>query len=443
MTSVVTNDFRKVLLNFMRQDVASANSRYYVGLARSDSDEIFSEENSLYAQRKLRHTLQSVKLLSDASFVIPTVEWTIGEIYEPWSDKDYNQTNFYVVNPDTNEVFICIDTAKNPEGVVQPVGTIPPTAALASNTGSTFITPDGYHWRYMYKISNIAYARYRSKSFIPVKEVTRSIGIQEEDEQLNLQSNAVDGEILRMEFDSGGSFSSTPTITIDGNGDSASFSVVMDGNQIAYIKVDSDGEGRLLHGSGYDYASASLSSGNVRLTPVIGPKGGLNHNPVEALKSRSLMLQVDIQEGENSTILAENDFRQIALFRGMRDLFTDSDLTANTGNAMKAWFTNNKSFQFQEDEIVQGDQSFAKAKVFWHNLSNGAVFYYQDEETGFKPFQLNEVIEGVTYTARILSYSGPRVDAYSGEIMYINNITNSVERATGQSEDIRIVIQLG
>jgi hypothetical protein len=445
MTSVVTNDLRKRLLNLLKTDIASDVTNYYIGFAKADSAGAIIEPNSLYSQNQVRHTLQGVKRLANASFVIPTVEWAIGEIYEPWSDQDYDQTNFYVVNADTNEVFICIAQGKDNQGDVVSTGIEAPTAAAASNIGRTFETSDGYQWRYMYKISNLDYATYRSNSFIPVKNVSEVSFIPEENEQFDLQSNAIAGEIIRLEFDSAGNFpSGAPTITIDGNGDSASFYAVLDGDTLIDIRVDSDGNGVALHGSGYDFASASLSYGDVSLRPVLAPKGGLNSNPIESLKSRSLMLQLDIQADENGTLLTDNDFRQVVLLDGLQKYDSDGAFQGNTGIAMRGWNITDFGLQLLQDEIIVGDTSGAVAKVFSHIIGS-KLYYYQDEETGFKSFQLNEFVEGETSAeiARITSVINPDIDAYSGEILYINNVTNAVPRSADQTEDIRIVIQLG
>jgi hypothetical protein len=50
-------------------------------------------------------------------------------------------------------------------------------------------------------------------------------------------------------------------------------------------------------------------------------------------------------------------------------------------------------------------------------------------------------VEGAT--ANIVNLVNPDVDAYSGDILYINTLASAVERSAEQTEDIRIVIQLG
>src|SRR6056300_867820 len=187
MSSVVTNDFRRSALELLKNDIENITSNYYAGLARSDDlAPAIVEANSLFSQNQVRQTLQSVKRLSNVSFVVPTVEWKQGETYEAYTDKNYDQTNFYVVNSD-NEVFICIEQPVNEFGTVQVTGVQEPTSTLAGGVGVTFETSDGYKWRYVYKISNLAYAQFYSRGFMPVKTMTDVSVIPEEADQYTLQ----------------------------------------------------------------------------------------------------------------------------------------------------------------------------------------------------------------------------------------------------------------
>lgn len=451
MSSVVTNDFRRSQLELLKNDIETGAANYYIGLARSDnSAPTIVEPDSLFSQNQVRQTLQGLKRIFNVSYVVSTVEWQQGVIYNPYTDKDFDQTNFYVINSN-NEVFICIEQPVNEFGTIQTTGSQEPTSTLANGVGNTFETNDGYRWRYLYKISNLAYAQFSSKSYIPVKKMVDISFIPEEDEQYTLQLNAVDGEIIGFEFDSAGAgqFSSAPTITISGNGDSASFSVITgDSDQIVSIKVDSDGTGNFLHGSGYDYASASLSSGTVNIRPILAPKGGLNADPVKSLKSKSLIVQLDIQGDENNALVSENDFSQVVVIKNPKVYGSDSDFTLGVGNALKSFditMTNGTEFgTVISDDTLSGNISGAQAKLFHHDVSNQKLYYYQDDETGYEVFQVGEALNGFGgVSASIDVINNPDVDAYSGEIMYINNLENRIDRNATQSEDIRIVIQLG
>jgi len=442
MTSAVTNSFQRLLGDFLKADIDSDRPGYYLGLARAES---FTEPTSLSSesfQRQARHTLQSVKTINSVSYVIPTVTWSSGEVYEQYRDDNHAQTNFYVINS-SREVFLCIEQAKingNAQG-----STIEPTSTLAENSAKTFSTSDGYKWRFLYKISNLAYATYRTNSYTPVKKIISFGTIPEEEQQFNLQDSSVTGEILGIHIDSGGTgYLTRPVITIGGNGSGAAFiSEVYDG-KIVKIVVDSDGLGNFAHGSNYDYASVTLTgatgSGAV-LRPIYAPKNGTSANPIETLRSGAVMIQGQFDGDETSTLVADNDFYQVVLMRGIKKYANDSDFTANTGNALSSLTLTSISGSFIEDETISNSLSTAIAKILV--LDGSTLYYYQDEETGFGTFTVGETITSGAATASITAINNPDIKKYSGEILYINNISTGVPRETTQTEDIRIVINLG
>lgn len=446
MTSAVTNDFRHLLIDLLKSDIDNGASQYYIGLARAQSFDVPADITSLHFQSHVRHTLQSVKTMSNASFVIPTVTWQSGTIYNAYDDNDFDQTNFYVVNS-SRELFLCVEKPVNASGI-DVASTIEPTSTLANNTAKTFSTTDGYKWRFLYKISNLAYVNYRTRSYTPVKKVLTSDSIVEESQQYNLQNTSVAGEIIGLAIDSAGTgydSSSSLAITISGNGSNASFTASIFNGSIVSVTVDSDGNGIYSHGSGYDYASATVASGDAVLRPILGPKEGTAADPVKTLKSKAIMLQTSFQDNETDTILAQNDFSQVVLLRNLHKYGSDSDFTSNTGNALKSVnITLTSGSSFDEDETITNTLSTASAKVFYHDTVNEVLYYYQTTETGFTSFNSGQTIQGdnSSTAATIDSLVDPDVDPYSGEILYINNIT-SVDRADNQTEDIRTVIQLG
>lgn len=444
MSASVTNDLRNFLLDHLRSDVLegdSSSGNYYVAIGRSTDFTSGTSVTSREEQFKFRNSMQMVKVLSNASFVIPTVTWQSNDTYEAYSERDPNQTRFYVVNSN-NEVFICIDSPNTPS-------TVEPTSSLANHKPFTFNTSDGYYWRYMYTMSNLAYNNFRTNKYTPVKKVTGVTGltrIPQEEQQLRLQDSAVDGEILRLQIDSAGiDYPGIAPIMISGNGTGASFTADLDGSgSIVSVTVDSDAGGLFKHGFGYDYAAADPIGGDGVLTPVFAPKGGLNADPVVSLKSKSLMLQVDVQGNEKDTLLTENDFRQVALIRDPKIYDSDGSFVANTGIAMKSFNLTPLSATgtFAEDTVFSTSIGSATGKVFFHDVPNDILYYYQDLETEFEPFTNGLSITDGSVTASILSQNNPDIDPYSGDILYLNNIS-AVDRSEDQTEDIRIVIELG
>jgi hypothetical protein len=436
MTSVVSNDLRTFLLDQFKSDVDNG-SNYYVGISRATDFTASSNIGSRAEQLNLRNSLQAVKVLSNVSFVVPTVEWKDGDSYSAYNDSDPDQTNFYVMNSN-KEVFICVESPNNNSAVE-------PTSILANGNAQSFKTSDNYIWRFMYKMSNLAYSNFKTNTYMPVKKVTGTPTITQEIQQLELQ-NSASGEILGLTItDAGTNYPTTSTVTVSGNGSNASFTATASGGSLTSVTVDQDSADVFLHGSGYDYAAA-IDSGDGVLTPILAPRGGLNADPVLSLKAKSLMLQVDIQNNELGTILAENDFRQVALIRNPKKYGSDSDFTGNTGIGMKRLNLSPGSATgtFLEDKVFKSSTNAAVGKVFFHDEINERLYYYQDLDTGFEPFSNNLQINNIeeTVQATILSQTNPDIDAYSGDILYLNNVTE-ISRENNQTEDIRIVIELG
>lgn len=447
MTAAVTNSLRNVLLDLLKSDVGT--TKYYVGLSRARPFQAPSDVSTRQFQLVTRQELQSVKVVSNSSFVIPTVNWASGSIYNTYSDSKPNQTQFYVTNS-SNEVFLVVKQPKNDETGQPVASTVEPTATLAGNKATSFKTSDGYFWRFLYELSTLQIVNFRTSAFTPVQTITSTLAdltIDQEERQKRLQDSAVGGEILSLLIDSSGVDYVNPTITITGNGDSASFSAIINSaGQIVDTKVDSSGTGRFFHGYGYDYAKVTVTdtagSGAV-LKPIFGPVAGTSADPVATLKSKQIMLQTDFINDEEDTILTENDFNQIALIRGPKKFGSDSDFTNSTGNALKYFTVSASASQLPEDERFE-DAAGTQAKVFFHDNVDNLLYYFQNDSTGYGDFSTGTItgVETNSISMNVTALNDPDIDAFSGDILYINNV-DQIDRASTQTEDIRVIIQLG
>jgi hypothetical protein len=440
-TSTITPDYKKLLGNLWLSDIDSGGSTYYVGIGRSLDNDI---SNVLSDTRRkemvVRHELQSIKVANQASMVVPTVEWQANTVYNAWDDNNSSLTNFYVLNQN-REVFVCIQTAKTNQGVEILSTVEPSTSLITGKLINTFKTSDGYLWRYLYTMSNIAFSNFKNNSYMPVKFITGTPTILSEVGQKTLQDSAISGEIIGIAIDSGGTgYSVNPSISIQGNGSSAVYNATVYNGRIVRVEIDSDGEGNRLHGTGYDFAKVEPSYGNAVLRPIIAPRGGLNKDPVNTLFAKSVMMQVDFENNENNTILAQNEFKTVSLFRNLKKYNGDSDLTVNTANAMNYLNIANISGSFVNDEDFNNTSLTAFGKVFYQDGTK--LYYFQNDSTGFGEFLNGEVVQSTSgATAEIQSLGNPEFDRYSGEILYINNV-DGIQRASNQTEDIRIVIEL-
>lgn len=471
MTSSVTTPYKKVVLDIFKDDIASTSTKYYVGLAGTET--ILQPESIVAGselwQQKLRHRLISIKTASSTSFVVKSYLWSNrydngqGGIIPQFTDVGTD--NYYIVNS-FNEVFVCVKTGQNIDGSLV-ASTVEPTRALAiaaNGQSKTFRTNDqpsdttgesGYLWRYIYTLSNVALSLFKTTDWIPVKTIVSETQITQEKIQKLNQDSATAGEIIGFAIDSAGTgYTAAPTITILGNGDSAAFNCLIDEGKIVRVLVDSNGNGIFNHGYGYQYAAASLSSGDAILRPIISQKG-LTKDPVDTLRSESLMLQVDFVGDETDTILAQNEFNQICVLRKPKKFTTvdDSDYIASTGNCLKSLtLASGGPTGFQLNEKFNNGGTgigIVAAKL------GDILYYYQTEETGFTAFQegnsVTGEITGANSAVQVGGVGDPDIDLYSGDILYINNYgaealqdeTDGVDRTENQTEDLRIVFQLG
>lgn len=451
MTASVTNSFREYLTTLLKSDIDSDGVPYHIGIARSESTTASDAITTLnmgseYNQNKFRHTLQSVKTLSNVSYVVPTVTWTSETTYEAYDNNNPYQTNFYVINSN-REVFLCVEQGKLADGSGR-TSFIEPTAIRASYQTKSFRTSDGYVWRYLFKISNLAYGTFRTKTYTPVKQVTnRRTTIPEEIEQVFLQDSSIGGQIIGIAIDSAGLNYTNPTITITGNGAGAQFVADVFDNKIVNVRCDSNGFGNFLHGTGYDYAKVAITDpgggSGAKLRAIISSRDGVNNDPVSTLKCRALMLQTDfVGEEENTIIANETDFYQVGVLKGLQKYSNDSDFVGNTGQVAKALTLGTVTGSWINNDTFSNALQTVSAKIFY--LDTNTLYYYQDEETGFADFTIGEnIINTEGGTAEVLAKVSPDVDAYSGDILYINTLDEAIKRDADQTEDIRIVIQLG
>ena len=450
MPSSITTVSKKTVLDLFRQDLESDDAAYYAAFSSADSS-----ESGLFGQNQFRNEMNFIKVVSGKSFVVPNNTWTSGTVYKQYDDNDDDQTLFYVINS-LNEVFLCVETPRDADnGYVELASEVEPTVALATaynSTSKTFKTSDRYLWRYLYKLTGLAASSFKTLDYMPVQKIAAASSVVELSQQFAIQEASIPGQIINIAIDSGGTgYSFIPRITINGNGTGASFSATIEDGSIVSVAVDSDGNRNILHGSGYNFAELELSvEGDASLRAVMGPIDGVNADPVETLRSNQFMIQTRVEDNESGAIVVAdpvNDFKQVGLLRNPKKNTTDSDFTAFAGNCMNYFELTDPNGTFAADELFTAP-SGATGKTYWHDTvsSPDRLYYTRNHTTGFKSFEAGaDDIEGELNTASgsISADVAPTVNRYSGQLLYINNLETSIERTSTQTEDIKIVIDLG
>jgi len=454
MVATITADMKKRFIDDFKLDADSSAVRYYIGISRSedwnDSDTATTPVNTEREQRDFRHGLQSVKEVTNFSFVIPRVNWTSGTTYAAYSDTVVaHPTVPYYAMIESNQVYVCLRQGTNAAGVAQPS-----TVAPSGTTNISFTTADGYAWKFLYSIGTLDAAAFKSANFIPVKLQGATTGSSPatDVEQLGIQNAAIAGrQIVGFSIDAAGTgYTSNPTVAITGNGTGAAASAVQSGGSIVKITID-DSASTLKMGTGYDYASIALSGGGgsgATGTVIFGPKAGFGADPSDDLRARAIMFNAKPVGTEDGEFIVGNSFRQIGLIRNPTDSAGDA-FTASDGNALRRLAMPTISSAFTQRTIMTGTTSGAKA--FVNKTDSDEIWYHQTEATGFTQFQEAEAVTDTSGGAGVTQAAGtdadsdayiePKVDKYSGDLMYIENRA-AVTRAADQTEDIKVIIEI-
>ena len=453
MTAIVTDPFKRKLANDLLTEVQSStdSSEFYIGIGKTDtydsSDTTINPVRYLFEERIGRGNLESIKKVTASSLVVPRNNWTSGNTYSAWNDKQQGYpTNPYYVLTEDNEVYICLQQSKSSTGTAN-ASTVKPSFSTAGvNQSQAFETSDGYRWKLLYAISAGEASSFLTSAFNPVQIVTVDSGSATitQLQQLNIQNTVTPGQIIGVEVVNGGSgYSSAPTLTFRGNGTGAAATATISGGAIVKVEMDNESGGL---GSGYDYASLSFT-GNATLRPIIGPRDGIGKNAPADLKSSSIMLNIKPEGSETGTFNITNDFRQISLFKNL-DL-TDSASPGGRFSGVSAKVNRNMTLTqdisttgFAVDEIITGGTSGVTAIIDEVDSGGGKIIrFHQNEKTQNGNFTDGESLTGSLGASGTVDSGNlfGSIDIYSGDILYIENRARIV-RSASQTEDIKIIL---
>ena len=461
MSAIITDPFKKQVLDNVVNEVKNLTARYYVGIGKNDqwnsTETVPTPTDTPKTIRSAQSSLQSVKAVAASSFVIPRYNWSSGSIYNGYDDDISSiPSNTYYVLTEDNEVYICLQQSKSATGSPNP-STVKPSA---TNKTKAFKTSDGYTWKFLYSLSASRASAFLSANFVPVEKVDSAgqAGLDVSGvEQGQVADSAVEGRILNIVVTNGGTgYTSNPTVTITGNsralGDSAQATASVSGGAVTKIDMLNESAGS---GKNFINATVTISGGGgsgALARAVIGPAKGIGKDPRDELKSTSLMFNSKPSGAEDGDFLVgtNQDFRQVTLIRNPR---TDSDdgniLTASTAKALK-FLKADSAFanQLSVDELITNSLTPpAKAyvnEVVNHDTSGAKIYYHQTDSTGFTPFSVGNTLTdegGQTGTIAVVADSNELYLNNTGEVLYIENRA-PVIRASEQTEDIKVVISL-
>ena len=353
---------------------------------------------------------------SDVSHAIPRYNWTSGTVYTEYSDTSTSllTDTFYVMTEDYN-VYKCLFNAGNTASTTKPTGV----------STSQFTTADGYIWKYMYTVTTSNALKFLTTDYIPVQTLTTDGG----EDQYDVQTAAVNGAVNVIKVTSGGSgYATAPAVTITGDGTGATANATITANAVTSVTVTAAG-------TGYTRATVSFASGAAAATAVISPKGGHGSDAIEELGGKYVIINTRLEGSESNTISTANEFRQVGL---VRDPFLFGTTTRATGSSFRQTFRYTLSGitgTFLRDETVTSGSNTASVVEF----TTPNLFVTKPVNEAFAN---GATVTGGTSgaTATISVISTPSLEAYTGDLLYVENRV-PISRASDQIEDVKLIIQ--
>ena len=359
-------------------------------------------------------------------------------MYSAWSDSlsSDSESTFYVLN-DAKEVYICLEQGIAQNGTVN-VSTIEPNyGALGVDYTLPFVTADGYKWKFLFSLTPESIFQFLSSNYIPVHQAESDLATGDpiEDLQFNVKQSAIGGQVIRCEISEQGSgFTSAPIIEILGDGTGATATAYINGQgQLTKIEMTD-------MGSGYTHASVKIQGDgeNVVARAVVTDSNGIGFDPVNDLKTSSVMMTIKPDGEEEGAFIVENEFRQIGVIKDPLSP-NGSEFTDISAKVLPSIVLGNSS-PFVVGKVMTGSQSGAVA--FVNQNINNEVFFHQNESTGYGKFQVGELVTqvGVSLTGTVSSINEKNaIDRFTGDVLYIEN-RHRIRRDAEQQEDIKVVI---
>lgn len=460
MTAIATTPLKTQFIQELLNDMDDSATHYYVGIGRSqdwnDSDVAPTPRNTGREERDFRLNMQSMKLAADWSFVVPRHNWSTGTVYSAYSDvvAGHGATPYYVVT-EQNAVYICLRQGKDAT-----TGTANQSSEEPTGVDTTpQVYADGYVWKFLYTIGAADASKFLSANYMPVQVIgsTDSSSLAVYVEQKGIQNAADSGQLAGISvLNPGTGYITQPTVTIIGNGTSAAANAVVVGGSVSYIEIDDSGSILNGIGSGYDYAAVEISGGSPT-TPAtaraqLGPRDGFGRNPLVDLRARAIMINVKPDGTEGGEFVVDNYFRQIGLIRNpyLSDSASAGPIATiaagNTLKQIKLASVSGTSFSGQIGSTLVGASSTARGIIDKYDSDAGTdyLWIHQTDSTGFRVFSTGETVTAGTasgVTDGSTAVVSPRIDPFSGDLLYIDNRAK-IERDAASSEDLKIIIEI-
>jgi len=224
---------RNELARSFYRDVVNENDFFYFFVGKTtkwsptDAPEDPLDTESYNSQTHRNMMFVKRVQASDAVMMIRRINWVAGTIYDHYDDVDDLSTKDFYVLTDDMRVYKCLNNNGGTPSFNRPNST---------DVTNAFILPDGYVWKYMFRIEASDELKFLTPDFIPVRKMA-GVGVPLYD---------INGEIDDITVTSGGSgyvSGDLPTVLIHGDGVGATAVPVVTAGAITDINITNAGYG--------------------------------------------------------------------------------------------------------------------------------------------------------------------------------------------------------
>lgn len=248
----------------------------------------------------------------------------------------------------------------------------------------------------------------------------------------------------------GSGYTTTPTVTIYGDGTGATAVATVSGGKVVKIEVTNAG-------TNYNLAYVTITGGNGAgcvARAVLSPKNGHGSDPAAELGGYYVGVAATLTGEEGAGDFAvDTQFRQVGLIRKPKELSGGNAIPAvsSTLSALTYITVNSVTGTFNVgDHIKNGanPEAIAFIDTVDTGISNQKILgIHQNDKTGYVSFATTNNITGhiggaaTGATGTITAVTPSEYVHFSGDIVFLENRTSPIQRNESQIEDIRIIVE--
>jgi len=249
---LLTDQGRQQSARSFYRDIYNENDyfHFYASRALAWNDDLIPDtpEDSQAQLAECRKQTLFIKRVQskDACLLARRIDWVSGTVYDEHDDgytialpalsgaTTLSASNFYVMTSDF-KVYKCIENNGGEASTVKP-----------TSTGDGMeITGDGYTWKYMFQVSASDQSKFLTPEYLPVRKTSGS----------GQPAFDINGEIDTISVTAGGSsYTSIPTVTVEGDGTGATATAVIASGAVQSITLNTPG-------NGYSFAHVKFTGG--------------------------------------------------------------------------------------------------------------------------------------------------------------------------------------